>query len=384
MPCRPPRVGAGPGSGSAWRQRSGRYPQVATRSQRARTRPGHTSGVKERVIKLLDEGRGVLTAKQLASMGIGPAVLRTLLREGTIRRVARGAYAKSAPSNPDTTAATPAARARAAEADHLTRLDALLLSYRPKVAASHQSAALAWGMPVWRTLLDRVHLSYRRTGATTRKHDAFTIHRCQHEDAFTFHEGRPVVVAPLAVVGTAVEGGLRAGLITADGALRTGLTTKEQLETWVSRLRHHPGLSSARAVLEHCDGSAESPGESLLRLTLVQLGVRFEAQHWIRVSDGSSYRVDFYLPDHGVVLEFDGAVKYSSGAHGDPTHDGADALVAEKVREDALRAEGYGVGRVTWSGLAAGTLAQVILVASRQAQPRARHHVSTPPDWWGR
>ena len=51
--------------------------------------------------------------------------------------------------------------------------------------------------------------------------------------------------------------------------------------------------------------------------------------------------------DH-VIVEFDGAVKYE-GAQG------RSALVAEKRREDALRALGYVVVRVTWSDLASPT-----------------------------
>jgi len=45
-----------------------------------------------------------------------------------------------------------------------------------------------------------------------------------------------------------------------------------------------------------------------------------------------------------VILEFDGALKYGGT--------GADALIAEKVREDRLRDLGYEVVRVTWADLA--------------------------------
>jgi len=45
------------------------------------------------------------------------------------------------------------------------------------------------------------------------------------------------------------------------------------------------------------------------------------------------------------VVEFDGAVKYAGA-------DGRAALVAEKLREDRLRALGYEVVRIVWSDLA--------------------------------
>ena len=54
---------------------------------------------------------------------------------------------------------------------------------------------------------------------------------------------------------------------------------------------------------------AREPGEPLetrLRILLVRLGIRFRAQHWVRTRDGRRYaRVDFYLPQLGVVVEFD-------------------------------------------------------------------------------
>jgi very-short-patch-repair endonuclease len=55
-------------------------------------------------------------------------------------------------------------------------------------------------------------------------------------------------------------------------------------------------------------------------------------------------RVDFLLPELGVVVEFEGARK-------DEGADGRDALVREKRLEDALRALDYRVVRLTWADL---------------------------------
>jgi very-short-patch-repair endonuclease len=114
----------------------------------------------------------------------------------------------------------------------------------------------------------------------------------------------------------------------------------------VERLR--PGLRG-RARLTRAvsllDPLAESPGESRTRLVLSALGLPVRSQAVIRDRLGEFVaRVDF-LVDERVVLEFDGAVKYG----GDTGHE---ALVAEKVREDRLRALGYLVIRVTWDELA--------------------------------
>lgn len=60
-------------------------------------------------------------------------------------------------------------------------------------------------------------------------------------------------------------------------------------------------------------------------------------------------RVDFGWPDQRVVGEFDGLIKY--GRTLQPGQDPVEVLVAEKLREDALRAEDLGVVRWIWSDL---------------------------------
>ncbi|RIK17386.1 MAG: hypothetical protein DCC50_01920 [Acidobacteria bacterium] len=347
--------------------------------------------MRERVMGLVrGEGGGVVTTADLERIGVGPAVLRTLQRDGVLTRVARGVYADAARLDPPAEEVARRGRADVAKEAHLLRLDAVLRSYGAAVGASHQSAALAWGLPVLVAHLGRVHLARTRPGGTGRRHEAFTIHRCEHEDAFTELGGRTLVVPALAVLGTALQGGLEAGVVTADGALRDGRTTLAELVEWLERLRHHPGLSTARKVVSLADGSVESPGESLLRLILIALGIAFETQHWIRVADGSYYRVDFYLPELGVVLEFDGLTKYGVGPRRDEASPGwsagpraaeKDPLVAEKVREDAIRALGFGVGRVVWSGLKEPVVRATVMAVAPQASDRARNDVSTPPPW---
>ena len=58
---------------------------------------------------------------------------------------------------------------------------------------------------------------------------------------------------------------------------------------------------------------------------------------------------DFGWPQFRTVGEFDGLVKY--GALLRPGQDPADAVVAEKRREDAIREEGWRVTRWIWNEL---------------------------------
>lgn len=335
--------------------------------------------MQQRIHAFLDgPGGGIITSAELRRLGCGPQVLRTLERQGVVVRVARGTYVASARLRPqpagdgDDDGST---RAATAERAHLLRLDAILRSYGTKVAASHVSAALAWGLPLLPSGLERVHVVHTSPGRTSRRHDAFTIHRCEHEGALTRQESRRLVVPAVAAIGTALTTGLVAGVVAMDGALRTGLTTRDQLIQHLERMRHTPGLSTARHALELADGLAESPGETRLRILLTRLGIRFVAQHWVRTRHaGRCYRVDFYLPDLGVVLEFDGAVKYA-GARGRA------ALTAEKTREDDLRRDGLGVGRVTWGQLTPVQVRALVTAAAEQARPEARRRPADPPPW---
>ena len=88
---------------------------------------------------------------------------------------------------------------------------------------------------------------------------------------------------------------------------------------------------------------AESPAESLLRLALITLRLEFIEQYPIEL-EGWTARVDFYLPRLGVVVEMDGACKYEGAG-------GKQNLVAEKRREDQIRALGYGFARIEWADL---------------------------------
>ncbi|MFK5645826.1 type IV toxin-antitoxin system AbiEi family antitoxin domain-containing protein [Ornithinimicrobium sp. LYQ121] len=277
---------------------------------------------------------GVVTTAEAARLGISSNFLRGMVRSGVLIRIARGAYVGAA----DHESAGPTKR-------HRVRTVAILRSQPGALAASHQSAAVLHRLPVLQRDLDLVHVLHRRPSTETRRHDAFTIHSCPGDGAFTQVGGLSVVVPALAVLGTAVSAGASSGIVAADAALRGELTTRAELDTWLERLRRTPGMSVARHVVEQASPSAESAGESLSRLLMHELGYEVVPQFRVLDEHGRVIaRVDFFIPALGVVVEFDGAVKYEG-------RDGRDALVREKRREDQIRALGYGVVRLVWSDL---------------------------------
>lgn len=283
---------------------------------------------------------GVITTAEARALGIGHRRLRTLVRSGPSRRprlvrLSRGAYA----------AADLYAAANASER-HRLRVVAALRSEPGLYMASHTSAAVAWGLPTLNRCLEVVHLARVGGGATVRR-AGYTVHGCYSDEQPATRGDVPTVSCALAVVGTAVLHGFEAGLLAADAALHQELTTDAELRDCLVRHARTPGLAAARAAVEAADGRIESPGESRLRVVLTSLALTWIPQVEIREEDGRLVaRVDFLLPELGVVVEFDGAVKYEG-----PGSAGREALMAEKRREDRIRSLGYGIVRVTWADL---------------------------------
>lgn len=106
-----------------------------------------------------------------------------------------------------------------------------------------------------------------------------------------------------------------------------------------------------RTVRSFVDGRSGSPGESLSRVVLSERGwpppvlQQPFVDRW-----GLIGYADFWWPQFGVIGEFDGYVKYSQGNYLKGAAP-ADAVVAEKRREDRLRAlpEVRTVVRWMWS-----------------------------------
>lgn len=284
----------------------------------------------------LDDHGGVITTKEATSIGLTPAQLQSAESGDVLDRVCRGGYVDAE---------------AVAEADpegrHRLRLTAVVRTRPKELIATHTSAALVWGLPVSYQHLDRVHVARRAARGTTRKYEHHTLHEGYPAEAASRADGAPVVIAALAVLGTAFLCGVTAGVMVADAALRLQVTTMNELDRWMHELEHTPGMMSARRAVEQASPTAESPGESRCRLILVRLGFSVVPQFTIRDQHGRFVgRVDFFLPELGVVVEFDGASKYAVAAGG-----GQQALVAEKDRENAIRRLGFGIVRLTWNDL---------------------------------
>ncbi|MGO4681092.1 hypothetical protein [Microbacterium sp. 2MCAF23] len=235
------------------------------------------------------------------------------------------------------------------EQRHLIEVVAAAREARGPIVMSHVSAAVLWGLPLYRMAPDRVHIT---SSVPQRASSNVRVER---------H------VAPLGSFDTSVISGIRctslsrtvfdlarsmpleAAVSAADAAERMmALRGRERdldaVESWQAGLAQRleeaagaRGIRQARWVADFADGRAQLPGESVSRLRLHRLGFAApRLQVGVPAPDGQMYFVDFGLDDVRAFGEFDGETKYRDEA----MRSGRsieDVLLAEKQREDWIR-----------------------------------------------
>lgn len=299
-----------------------------------------------------------ITTAEAASIGLNREVVRGLVQRGVLTRVARGAYVQT----------SVLIGAEHEDEKHRLRARALLRSRPEAWAASHQTAVLLWGLPLPQAPLARLHVCHTRPTGTSRRRETYSVHLCPRPAEFRQVDTLLVQPPAAALVGAALQTPRASAVAAIDAALRLELVTATELDRALADAARVPRVAGARLAVALADGRSESPGESLLRLVLADLGFTAVPQYLIRDGEVVIARVDFYLPTLGVVLEFDGRLKYAGGQ-------GARALTSEKTREDRIRALGYGVGRVTWGDLRQPeAVRRCVLTAARSARPELLGH----------
>lgn len=283
----------------------------------------------------------VFTYGEARERGVGDPELRRWLRAGDVVAPRRGAYVLGA------------AWAAAHDEGRLALRTKAVLATRPGNVASHQSALALHGLPVHGVSLGTVDVigAVRRvrTRPGLRVHGwAAPVPPSTDDLAAVPHvvaDGYRCVPIATAIAQVALRSGSLAGLVPLDCALHDRRCTLDDVRSALTGLVQRPVHERIRDdLLRSADPTCESVGETRTRVLLGALGLDPQSQV-VLVDDGGSFlgRVDFLVAGR-VVVEFDGLVKYG-GAHGSA------ALVAEKAREDALRAAGYLVIRVVWSDL---------------------------------
>ena len=290
----------------------------------------------------------LLSRSQLRAVGYSDGELRQLLRTGELTAVRRGSYLRGAP--PDDAEARHAVAARAA-LDHLG----------PGAACSHVTAAVLHGLPVWRTSLQRVHLTRRCGRSGSRANARVHVHAAPlRPDETCVLSDMPVTSLDRTLIDLARTVPFEEAVVMADAALRGEPSRREPvapaaLSEALARAARWRGARAAGRAIAFADGRSASVGESRSRVAISLAGLPAPVLQW-KVTDHTGQLIgytDFGWPQLRTVGEFDGRIKYGRLLR--PGQDPGDAVFAEKRREDRLRDQGLEVVRWSWRDLASFT-----------------------------
>jgi hypothetical protein len=312
-------------------------------------------------LRSVRDDQPVWRRRDLVDFGIPDSLQSAMLRRDALVRLRHGVYALAELVRVD----DPVARHRIDVAAAVAAAEEPVWGFAP-------SSSLLQGLPLPYPAPDRVHL-LREGRADLRALTRQSRHRLvipevavtsstQVGDAdITIVHGVPVVTRELAAVSTA--GSLtstRWRVALFDAVLWKGRTDTQALMALAERWRHLGGLEQVRAAIGLARPGAQTPLETFSRLALVEEGLpEPELQAEFRDEAGLIGYVDMWWPELGVIGEADGALKYGGGAD----------VLAEKVREDRLRALGFIVVRWTWEEIRTnpGAVAARIRQAARLA-----------------
>jgi hypothetical protein len=280
---------------------------------------------------------GLFTRAQAVDAGYrGPAIRQLLSPGGDWTVVRRGVYMETEVWEAlDDHRARPLALARAAQ-----------LSLSCEHVLSHDSAAYAWELPVIGAAAPLVHIT--RPGVQGSRTEHGIKHHLERRGLDGIYDVDGLVVTGMERAGLDIarEHGWVAGAVALDGALLRGARV-EVVEAVLAGMWSWPHVRRARRAAAHACLGAESPGETLIRLMAVELGLGEPVvQFPVRTRNGTAW-CDLLVGRH--VFEFDGRGKYvevERGGYADRPLE--EVIWSEKVRESDLTGQGLGVSRFFW------------------------------------
>ncbi len=283
--------------------------------------------------------RPPLLRPHLLARGYSSHEVQRARRTGELVPVRRGAYL----GRGDERLEVPAAH-------HAVLVHATLPALAPGTVISHVSAAVLHGLDIWALPLDHVHAtraerSGGRIGSVVHRHVAPL-----DTTEITSIDGVLVTSLARTVVDIARTVGFEQAVVVADSALdRHAALTPAALEAALRRATGWPGIPAARRAIGFARRGAKSPGESRSRIAIARAGLPVPRLQFPVQLAGTVAVTDFGWVERRAVGEFDGEVKY--GRLVPPGRSPGDVVFAEKVREDAVRARGYGFARWIWDEL---------------------------------
>lgn len=257
--------------------------------------------------------------------GLSRKQLTALVREGDVRRVLRNVYVGA--HVPDTVE---------------SRVAAARLVISPWSVICDRTAAWLWGvdtfdyreleiLPPIESFVLRGHSRPRRIGVNGGVRDL------RSRDVVDL--GGLAVTSPLrTALDLACKLRRRDALAALDGFMRLHGITQDEMRRELVRYFRRRGVVQARALVQHADPRAESPGESWTRMEMLDRGLPTPGlQHWVEVDGVPTFRLDMAYEKHRVAIEYDGR----------EFHEGTERREADRRRRDWLSRHGWTVVVVT-------------------------------------
>ncbi|SDB98427.1 Transcriptional regulator, AbiEi antitoxin, Type IV TA system [Raineyella antarctica] len=306
---------------------------------------------------------GIITIDQLARCGMTTEEVSRAVRNGSLVRLRRGTYATGLPDDPT--------------ARHRQLVEATVPALGESAIISHQSAAVCHGLAVpWSMLDPRIHLTRALGGGNRRPRIVSHVGHIPSDHVTTL-DGLRLTSVAWSVVDCARTLGFGGGLAVADSALRLAPQRGDMgqlsalLDSALQQQQGRHGIATARAVVAFASPLPESPGESVSRAVLRQVGLPDPVlQYEIRTPAGVFVaRTDMAWPEDNTVGEFDGRLKYRRGR--DDAADPGSVVYREKRREEAIRDLDWEVVRWGWDELG-DPAAVAVRIRSAMARGRRR------------
>jgi very-short-patch-repair endonuclease len=299
----------------------------------ARKRLQRTSG---ELWALVERQHGVVTRAQLLANGLSGDAIQRRVSAGRLHPLWRGVYAVGRP-----------------EVDRRGRWMAAVLCAGPAALLSHSSAASLWGMLAWDGCIDVV-VPY----GVTRRRAGIRVHRrLGLDDSADRREvdGIPVtdpVTTLVDIASCKPNDVVQRAIREAD---RLDLVDPIALRTSLDDTPRRPGLAAIRSLL---DSETFAMTDSELERRFLKLVRAAQLPAPRTQVEVNGYRVDFYWPELGLIVETDG-LRY---------HRTAGQQKKDRERDQAHVVAGLTTLRFTASQVRfepAGTLATLAAVVSR-------------------
>lgn len=307
---------------------------------------------------------GIFGRSDLASLGIDPDVIRSFVSRGWWTKLHHGVYIDTERLEQAT---SPLDRTRIFAAAAIAAIPGPAHTIGPTAAALH-------GLVVDRRLLESASIvrplsadqrALRRRVTSPSQLGGIRVHRHSlKEERLTTLEGIPSVDRPTAAITAAAQSDPMWALATLDSLAWRDPATLALLPDLLEEWKGLKGLGTVREAATLARDGAQSALESISRFHFMAAGLPEPLlQVPFHDDEGLIGYADFVWEGLKVIGEADGLSKYATRAD----------LIAEKRREDRLRALGWIVVRWTWDELFRNPRAVVerIWRAARQAGHKA-------------